>query len=100
METFTISSPQVKILFLVPYPVGEAPSQRFRFEQYFGAMKEKGIAFDVSSFFDNEAWNVLYKKRSWIDKLLGIMRGFFRRIKDVFQSHSYNYIFIHREAAP
>lgn len=24
-----------KVAFIVPYPVGEAPSQRFRFEQYF-----------------------------------------------------------------
>ncbi len=90
----------MKILFLVPYPIGEAPSQRFRFEQYFGMMRDQGIAFDVSPFLDNESWNVLYAKGKLAAKFFGILRGFFRRIKDVLLSRDYDYVFIHREAAP
>jgi len=90
----------MKVLFLVPYPLGEAPSQRFRFEQYFGILHEKEIAFDVSSFFDYDAWNVLYARGKFIAKLRGIVRGFFRRAKDVLLSRNYDFIFIHREAAP
>ncbi|HXH18031.1 MAG TPA: glycosyltransferase family 4 protein [Chitinophagales bacterium] len=90
----------MKVLFLVPYPVGEAPSQRFRFEQYFELMRKKGIHFDVSPFLDKEAWNILYDPGKFIAKFFGIVRGFFRRVKDVLRSRSYDYVFIHREAAP
>lgn len=90
----------MRVLFLVPYPVGEAPSQRFRFEQYFGVMREKGVAFDVSPFLDNAAWDVLYVRRKFAAKFFGIVRGFFRRIQDVMRSRHYEYVFIHREAAP
>jgi len=90
----------MKVLFLVPYPVGKAGSQRFRFEQYFEVMQDNGISFYVSSFLDHQAWNILYAEGKLVSKVLGIMRGFFRRIRDVFRSRNYDFIFIHREAAP
>jgi len=90
----------MKILFLVPYPVGEAPSQRFRFEQYFGRMRQQGLQFKVSSFLDRKAWDVLYSKGNYLAKVYGILRGFFRRSSDMLASPGYDYVFIHREAAP
>ena len=33
------------IIFIVPYPQNEAPSQRFRFEQYIPVLKEKDIFY-------------------------------------------------------
>ncbi len=90
----------MKVLFLVPYPLGEAGSQRFRFEQYFGVMRDRGISIDVSSFLDHRAWNILYAEGKFVPKFFSILLGFFRRISDVFRSCSYDFIFIHREAAP
>ncbi len=90
----------MKILFLVPYPVGEAPSQRFRFEQYFPEFREKGIEHEISPFIDMETWQVLYQQGRELKKAIGITRGFFRRVKDLFYLSKYDYVFIHREAAP
>ncbi|QCK16494.1 hypothetical protein [Mangrovivirga cuniculi] len=39
------------ILFLTPYPFNEAPSQRFRFEQYFNYLNQKGIKYRQNTFF-------------------------------------------------
>ncbi|GIV33708.1 MAG: glycosyl transferase [Chitinophagales bacterium] len=88
------------VLFLVPYPQGEAPSQRFRFEQYFAHLQRAGIRYTVSSFIDRDTWKILYKKGHLGAKLLGMVKGIFRRIRDVFRAHQYDYVFIHREAAP
>ena len=33
----------MKVAFIVPYPLGRAPSQRFRFEQQLDSLKNDGI---------------------------------------------------------
>src|SRR4051812_10535237 len=90
----------MNILFIVPYPQGKAASQRFRFEQYFNALRNTGAQFTVSSFFDNETWNIIYKPGHYFQKLWGLFKGYFRRIKDMFSIHNYDFIFIHREESP
>ncbi len=90
----------MKILFITPYPTGEAPSQRFRFEQYFSELQKREIYFHVSPFLDREAWKIIYRKGHWFGKLAGILRGYYRRILDLFRLKKYDCIFIHREAAP
>ncbi|WP_017731998.1 glycosyltransferase family 4 protein [Nafulsella turpanensis] len=90
----------MRILFLVPYPPGEAPSQRFRFEQYLPLLKEHGIDYTVQPFLSAESWKVLYKKGSGWQKAGGVVAGFFRRFKMLFRLHRYSGVFIHREASP
>jgi glycosyltransferase involved in cell wall biosynthesis len=97
-ETCQNRKTRVKILFIAPYPKGEAPSQRFRFEQYFRELSKRGIEFHVSPFFDQKAWKILYRKGHWIPKIAGICRGFFRRFLDLFYLGKYDFVFIHREA--
>lgn len=89
-----------KILFLTPYPLGVAPSQRFRFEQYFEILKENGFDFDSQSFIDKQTWEILYLKGNLTKKVVGIFRGFLRRFYLLFFLKKYHFIFIHREAAP
>jgi glycosyltransferase involved in cell wall biosynthesis len=89
-----------KILFLLPYPLHKAPSQRFRVECYFELLKQRGIGFDYQCFLDENAWNILYKKGAGLKKASTIVKGYFRRVKMLFQCKGYQYIFIHREAAP
>lgn len=90
----------MKILFLVPYPVGEAASQRFRFEQYFDLLRRNNIHFDVSPYLDKKSWDILYRRGHFLRKFAGIIRGKFRRIRDVLRMGRYDYIFIHREIFP
>ena len=90
----------MKILFLVPYPLGEAPSQRFRFEQYFTFLKEVGHDYKVQGFLDQKTWSILYKPGQIFSKAFGIASGFTRRLLILLTAHRYDFIFIHREATP
>jgi glycosyltransferase involved in cell wall biosynthesis len=90
----------MRILFLYPYPPGEAASQRFRFEQYFSLLDKEGIQYDGQSFWDIKTWRVLYKRGRIVTKVLGFLKGIARRVKIVFRSHQYDFIFVHRECAP
>lgn len=89
-----------KVLFIVPYPIGEAPSQRFRFEQYFPILKKNQISFDVQSFWSEDAWQILYKENYKTKKAIEFTRGFIKRFQLLFKIHQYNLVFIHREALP
>lgn len=90
-----------KILFLVPYPLHRAPSQRFRVELFFDVLQQNNISYKVNSFIDEATWAILYQHGSFLRKAWGIAKGFLRRIKAVlFTVHHYDYIFIHREASP
>jgi glycosyltransferase involved in cell wall biosynthesis len=90
----------MKILFLVPYPVGESPSQRFRFEQYFDVLKKNGIAFSVESFWSLDAWKILYKPGNGLAKAMWLKIGFWMRFWHVIKAVDYNWVFIHRECTP
>jgi glycosyltransferase involved in cell wall biosynthesis len=90
----------MNILFIVPYPEGEAPSQRFRFEQYFSALQEEGHSYTVAPFLDKSTWKILYKPGRGLQKALGILKGLGRRLALLPRLSRYDWVFIHREAAP
>jgi len=90
-----------KVLFLCPYPEKLAPSQRFRVELYKRYMDEVGVNYTIAGFMDEATWNVLYKGGSAPQKVWGIAKGYLKRIKTLlFDIHSYDYVFVHREASP
>lgn len=89
-----------KILFLVPYPLGIAASQRFRFEQYFDVLNENGIAFDLQPFLSHHAFNILYSRGNLIGKLWYTFTGFLRRAYIMLRLGRYDFVFVHREAEP
>ncbi len=88
------------ILFIVPYPIDKAPSQRFRFEQYFSSLQKKGITVTVKPFLSNEIWDILYLPGRFPRKALAIIGGLFKRFFLLFTLKKYDFIFIHREATP
>ena len=90
----------MRVLFLVPYPLGEAASQRFRFEQYFDHLKEAGIQFEVRPFYDLRTWRILYKKGHFIQKFWGFVKGIAKRKLLMWRMGSYDLVFIHREVSP
>jgi glycosyltransferase involved in cell wall biosynthesis len=89
-----------KILFLVPYPLGESPSQRFRFEQYFGVLREHGFQFAVQSFLNTGNWQLFFNGENIFFKLYALMTGFAKRLIIPFHALSFDYVFIHREVTP
>ena len=90
----------MRILFLVPYPPGRAPSQRFRFEQYLDALTAAGHTYHLAPFISVATWNILYQPGQAGAKALGILGGFARRLALLFRVPRYDFVFVHREAAP
>jgi glycosyltransferase involved in cell wall biosynthesis len=89
-----------RILFVVPYPVGVAPSQRFRFEQYFRILTEHNYEFKVSSFWPEWGWKILYNRGFIIQKILAFAQGLIGRMGLLLIVPKYQYVFIHREILP
>ncbi|MEN7549608.1 glycosyltransferase family 4 protein [Rapidithrix thailandica] len=89
----------MKILILAPYPKTVAPSQRFRFEQYLEAVREKGWKYDYVPFIDETTWAILHQPGQFVKKALGILRAFLKRFFLLSKLSSYDYVFIHREAS-
>ena len=88
-----------KILFIAPYPHNEAPSQRFRFEQYLDYFKQNDLVIDFEPFLNKKTWKTLYSEGNVAKKGMGIMRSFVKRFLLLFRLYKYDMIFIHREAA-
>lgn len=90
----------MRILFVVPYPIGKAPSQRFRFEQYLDFLTQEGHSWRMAPFISNQTWAILYKPGHTLAKAAGILAGFGRRVGLLFSVPQYDYVFVHREASP
>jgi glycosyltransferase involved in cell wall biosynthesis len=88
-----------KILFIAPYPYDEAPSQRFRFEQYFNFLKENNFEIHFSPFLDQKTWKTLYSDGKVLRKMLGVISSFLKRFFLLFTLYKYDFVFIHREAS-
>ena len=90
----------MKILFVTPYPNNEAPSQRFRFEQYLDDLRNRNDTVVQKSFLTHKSWRILYLPGNYIKKGWGVLSGFLKRFFLLFTLSKYDFIFIHREATP
>ncbi len=90
----------MKIFFLAPYPLDEVASQRFRFEQYFALLNERGYSWSFGAFYNRYTYRHLYDGKSYLIKIGGVLAGYFRRIIHVFRCMPVDYVFIHRELTP
>ncbi|HRG59738.1 MAG TPA: glycosyltransferase [Bacteroidia bacterium] len=88
------------IIFLFPYPLNEAPSQRFRFVQYLNILKREGYYFETHAYLSDNAWKILYQPGHFFSKFLRIVRGYLIRLLLLPKVKKFDYVFIHREAAP
>ncbi len=90
----------MRVLFLFPYPPDDAPSQRFRFEQYFPLLIAQGIDVKMQSFWSRGAWKILYHQGYYARKVSAFMGGIIRRCYALILAIPCEFIFIHRECAP
>lgn len=91
---------QKNILFIVPYPRGRAPSQRFRVELYEPVLRAHEVRYEIASFMDEKTWGIIFKPGNTFSKVTGILRGYARRFAHLYKALRYDNIFVHREAAP
>jgi len=90
----------MKTLFIIPYPLKSAPSQRFRFEQYLFVLQQNGIEYDLEPFLSKKTWDNFYKKGHYFQKLGGVLLGYIKRYALLFSLSDYDVVFIHRESSP
>lgn len=88
------------ILFLIPYPLGQAPSQRFRFEQYFEDLKANNFSFECWSFITPRSFHNLYAGGKSFTKITILLIGVLRRMRILLRVSKADFVFIHREVAP
>lgn len=92
------NSQKSKVLLICPYPIGGAPSQRFRFEQYLSFLSENGFDITPKPFIDQKTWDILYKPGLFGKKTFGMLTSFVKRFGLLFSIKKYDFVFIHREA--
>jgi hypothetical protein len=69
----SLNGQRKKIFFLVPYPFGIAPGQRFRYEQYLDALKEKGFTIELHSFLSDRTYTVYSTPKAIQSKRSGVL---------------------------
>lgn len=63
-------------------------------------LSQHGHEYRLAPFLSEATWQILYKPGQAAHKALGILGGFGRRVKHVLAARKYDYVFVHREAAP
>jgi L-malate glycosyltransferase len=89
-----------KILVICPFPHGFAAGQRLKYEQYFDHWKENEYEISMSPFLDNKAWKIVYKPGNTSAKILGALRGYLRRIRDIFHIRQYDIVYVFMWVTP
>ena len=89
-----------KILILCPFPKGQAAGQRLKYEQYFEHWEKEGYEITLSSFSDLRLWEVLYKEGYFLRKAFGGLRGYLRRIRDLFFLNKFDLVYIFMWVTP
>lgn len=89
----------MRVLALVTLPTLGA-GNRLRVEQYVGPARAAGIDLVVSPFFDDRAYGVLYQRGSTVSKILAVLRGVGRRVRDLLRVRRFDLLLVYRESAP
>ena len=89
----------IKVLALVPYPLGQTPSQRYRIEQWQPCLEQQGIELELRPFADSRLMGLLHKPGNLGAKISAVTGAFLRRSLDVASVRRYDAVFIHRAVA-
>lgn len=87
-----------RILFVAPHRANRAPSQRFRFEQYFSYLEANGFECKMVPLISEHTEKIFYHPKSILRKALIFGNFVLLRLRHVIQSSAYDVVFIQREA--
>jgi glycosyltransferase involved in cell wall biosynthesis len=87
-----------RILFIAPHRANRAPSQRFRFEQYFSFLEANGFECRMAPLISEHTDKIFYHPKSILRKALIFGNFVLLRLRHVIQSSTYDVVFIQREA--
>ncbi len=86
------------ILFIAAHRPGRSPSQRFRFEQYFGFLRQHGFRCDLSYLISEKDDNYFYSPGNFLYKISLFFKSRVKRKKDVRHAKDHDIVFVQREA--
>ena len=89
----------MKVLAWVPYPLGIAPGQRYRIEQWAPYLRDLGIEVTFQAFATADLNRTLYQRGRWAAKAGGMAAGLARRFTQALQARAYDAVFLQREAS-
>jgi glycosyltransferase involved in cell wall biosynthesis len=96
----TDTAKHLRMLVLCPFPQGVAAGQRLKYEQYFDKWRHNGWDIDVSSYMDMAMWNVVYIRGHFLQKLKGVLKGHFRRLRDLIRIRHYDTVYVFMWVTP
>ena len=89
-----------RILIICPFPQGVAAGQRLKYEQYLNHWQENGYEITMSSFMDMSMWKIVYTPQNYVSKIIGTLRGYCRRLYDIFRLPRYDLVYIFMWVTP
>jgi glycosyltransferase involved in cell wall biosynthesis len=93
-------SERKKLLVICPHPVGYAPGQRLKYEQYFDIFREDGYDITVSPFMSERFQKIVYRKGKYLEKIFWTVAGYFRWVYDLFRTGRYYVLYVFLWVAP
>lgn len=90
----------MRVLAVVPYPVGRAPGQRYRIEQWAPLLAAEDVQVVFRPFLPGWGMDVLYRRGHLLTKTLAVIFGYSQRSRLFTQINQYDVAFVYREAAP
>lgn len=89
-----------RMLILCPFPQGVAAGQRLKYEQYLDDWRAMGWDVDVSPFMSDRLWRVVYEKGHFAAKLIGVLAGHLRRMRDLQRVGRYDLVYVFMWVTP
>ena len=81
-----------KLLVICPHPVGYAPGQRLKYEQFFFFKQKTAYEITVSPFMSGAFQKIVYKKGMFLQKTFWTFAGYVRRIYDLLRIRNYDVV--------
>lgn len=93
------SKKRKRILFIVQHRWDRSPGQRYRCEQYIPYLEQAGFECVYSPILVNPKEDKdFYSPRNYLRKFELLLKGVWRRLKDVWRASDFDIVFIYREA--
>jgi L-malate glycosyltransferase len=89
-----------KLLIVCPYPQGVAPSQRLKFEQYYGWFEQNGYQVTIKPFIDDSFWQIVHKPGNIFKKAIKSISGYCKRTALIFSIRQYDLVYVHLWVTP
>lgn len=90
----------MRVLAVVPYPIGRAPGQRYRIEQWSSLLAAADVHVAFRPFLPRWGMDVLYRRGNLGKKIRAVIVGYGRRLRLLGEARHFDVAFVYREASP